>query len=189
MGAFPPAVASHLRALGHRGTFEAHLTVDGDGAGFAAACDALGVKCVVIALARGAHPQQPMTSTRHAGALADAVDAIDALHARVEAAGFRIVRVKVEADADDAVVVPGGYFELHAKLARVDEAVRAACAAAGAHLSRNEREPGVRFATLRAPTREPLAPFVAALGDAAIAVKAEYALYDDRVELDAGWLP
>jgi hypothetical protein len=196
--AFPPEVAARLRALAWRGAFEAHLTVaTTDRAALAATCAALGVTCVWIELARGAHPSQPMTSSRHAGELAAVVDEIEALHARVTAAGFPIVRVKVEADASTGVpcATPGGYYELHVKLALATEPVglRELCERSGAHLSTNERAPGERFVTLRAHADHErafaaLVDALAAAGHRAVATKAEYTIYDDRVELDAGWL-
>ncbi|HLL21562.1 MAG TPA: hypothetical protein VK427_05495, partial [Kofleriaceae bacterium] len=146
------------------GTFEAHITVDATTAerraAFAAACRELGVKCVLIELARGAHASQPMTSSHHTGELASVMREIMALRAHLEAAGFAVTRVKVEEDAgDDDVPVdaagpPGTYFEFHGKLALGPDddltGVRATCEAIGAHLSHNDFERGVsRFVTLR----------------------------------------
>src|SRR5688572_4652818 len=142
-----------------RGTFEAHLTVDAANAerrdAFAALCRELGVKCVLIELARGAHPSQPMTSSHHTGDLAAIAGEVTALHARLVAAGFPITRVKIEADVTNEGIsadagVAGTYFEFHAKV-QVDTdvgALRELCIANRAHLSRNEIERGSRFVTL-----------------------------------------
>jgi hypothetical protein len=205
---FPAALAT----LPCRGRFEAHLTVEADTADRREAlvrlCDALGVGCVMIELARGAHPIQPMTSSHHAGELASVLAEIAELHHQLAAAGFAVVRIKLEADPDALEVsgeLPGGYFEYHAKLrlpAESDlEALRATCVAEGAHLSRNarEREPAgttTRFVTLRVDAAREVADArcaalverLAAAGHQVAAVKAEYTLYDTRLELDAGWL-
>lgn len=192
-----------------RGTFEAHLTVDAETAerrdAFAALCRELGVKCVLIELARGAHRSQPMTSSHHEGDLAAIANEVGALHARLVAAGFVVTRVKLEADVTNEGIpveragAPGTYFEFHAKLLLGDEdleALRALCIAAGAHLSNNRIEPGARFVTLRVyeagrdRAQAQFARLVDALAGYPIAsTKAEFTLHDSRVELDAGWLP
>lgn len=212
--AFTSAAEARLRALGCAGRFEAHLTVEAAGperrAAFAATCAALGVKPVWIELARGEHPSQPMTSSHHAGSLDEVLAAVGALHARLVAAGFPVRRVKLEAEVGntgiphDGDAVPAGtYFEFHAKLAAPVAgdlaAQRALCVAAGAHLSRNAHDAdGARFVTLRVydAALEPAAARFAALREALVAAghevgpaKAEYTVHDDRVELDAGWLP
>jgi hypothetical protein len=187
--------------------FEAHLTVDAasDRDAFAAMCRELGVKCVLIELARGAHPAQPMTSSHHAGELAAVTAEIAALHERV-AARFAVTRVKLEADiTNEGIPVEragpqGTYFEFHAKL-RVPADVRplqALCIAAGAHLSANNIERDMRFVTLRVyeAGRDRAQSEFARLIDLLVtadhviaSTKAEFTLYDSRVELDAGWLP
>jgi hypothetical protein len=204
-----------LAQLPIRGAFEAHLTVDAATperrAAFATVCDALGVTCVLIELARGAHPSQPMTSSHHAGELATVIAEVDALHARLVAAGFGVARVKLEALATnpgvpvaDADVHAGAYFEFHVKLALPHDAalddVRAIAIRHGAHLSRNDRrrEAGLahRFVTLRVhgagrdrATRA-LDALIADLAAYRIAgVEREYTIFDGCAELDAGWLP
>lgn len=213
--AFPPAVATRLRALPCRGAFEAHLTIEAEDverrAAFAALCAAVDVKCVLIELARGAHPSQPMTSSRHRGELAAVIDEVEALYAQICAGGFAVVRVKLEADASAEGVPRGGdgYDEFHAKLrlpAAMAEQERARlvelCAAAGAHLSRNDRErdaagDATRFVTMRVYGAEravavsafaALVETLAAAGYPVASVKAEYTIYDSRSALDAGWL-
>jgi len=194
------------------GTFEAHLTVDAESVerrdAFAALCRELGVKCVLIQLARGAHRSQPMTSSHHAGDLATIATEIDRLHERLVAAGFTVSRVKLEADVtNDGIPVeragpPGTYFEFHAKLRFRPvydfERLRALCVGAGAHLSRNNIEHDGRFVTLRVyeagrdRAQAQFAQLVDTLvgaGHAIASTKAEFTLYDSRVELDAGWLP
>jgi len=205
-------VAEIPTTLACRGTFEAHLTVDAESLerrdAFAALCRELGVKCVAIELARGAHRSQPMTSSRHTGELATIATEIGALHERLVAAGFTVSRVKLEADVtNDGIPVerggpPGTYFEFHAKLRFAPvydfEALRALCVAAGAHLSNNDFERGARFVTLRVyeAGRDHAQALFARLVDTLVgaghliaSTKAEFTLYDSRAELDAGWLP
>jgi hypothetical protein len=191
-----------------RGSFEAHLTVDAESAerraAFANVCAALGVKCVMIELARGTHRSQPMTSSHHAGALDEVMRAVDALRARLADAGFAVTRVKLEAEVtNDGVPVaapgpPGTYFEFHAKVATGDdiEALRALCLANGAHVSSNAVERGARFVTMRVyeagrtEARVRFERLLAALSAYdVIGTKAEFTVHDSRVELDAGWLP
>jgi len=193
-----------------RGTFEAHVTVDAASdeqrAAFAALCRELGVKCVLIELARGAHRSQPMTSSHHSGDVAAIAAEITTIEGRIAAGGFTVTRVKIEADVtNEGIPVEhagprGTYFEFHAKLrepADIDE-LRALCVGAGAHLSANAIEQGARFATLRvyeAGRDRAQAQFARLIdtlvgaGHTIVGTKAEFTLYDSRVELDAGWLP
>ena len=81
-----------------RGTFEAHLTVDTErSAEFEALCGELGVDHVGIELAEGVHRAQPMTASHHRGELADVMVEVEALRAKLVAAGFTVVRTKLEA--------------------------------------------------------------------------------------------
>jgi hypothetical protein len=160
----------------------------------------------MIELARGAHRSQPMTSSHHSGDVVAIAAEITALAERV-AARFTVTRVKVEADVTtDGIPVdragpPGTYFEFHAKLREPEasglEALRALCIAHGAHLSANAIEHGARFATLRVyeAGRDRAQAQFAKLIDTLVGAghviggtKAEFTLYDSRVELDAGWL-
>lgn len=179
MGAFTDDGAARLRGLAMRGRFEAHLTVASDRtAELEQACRELGIGCVLIALPAGAHPSQPMTASHHDGDLATAVAAVEALYAQLEARGFAIARVKLEADTtnggvpetDAEAAALGGYFEFHVRV-RVDaqqaerraaeraaaprghaevDRLRAVVAPHGAHVSRNAPDSeGERFVTLR----------------------------------------
>jgi hypothetical protein len=216
--AFPPAQAERLRKLPCRGTFEAHLTVQADGPqrreDFRRLCAELGVKCVLIELARGTSRSQPMTASYHRGDLSEVMEQVEALHRRLGEGGFAVVRVKLEAvasnpgvpDTDEAAAaLPEGYFEFHAKLrlpAGADlEPLRTLCGRHGAHLSRNDRkrdEDGTeRFVTLRVYRAgrqratadcEALLQDLAAAGLRVIGVQREFTVYDGRADLDAGWL-
>jgi hypothetical protein len=217
--AFPAAQAERLRKLSCQGTFEAHLTVGADGPqqreAFRQLCADLGVKCVLIELARGVSRSQPMTASYHRGSLPEVMQEIEALHTRLWQGGFAVVRVKLEAVAsnpgvpvtdDEAAAWPEGYFEFHVKLrlpANADlEPLRDLCDRHGAHLSRNDRKrkedgQAERFVTLRvysAGRERATVACEALLGDLAadhfqvVSQQREFTVYDGRAELDAGWL-
>jgi hypothetical protein len=217
--AFPPAQAERLRKLPCRGTFEAHLTVRADSPElreeFRRLCAGLGVKCVLIELARGISRSQPMTASYHRGALAEVLGEVEALHGRLWEGGFPVVRVKLEAVAtnpgvpvtdEETAAWSEGYFEFHAKLRLPGgadlEPLRVLCGRHGAHLSRNERkreEAGAaeRFVTLRVyragrgkaiTTWEALLRDLAAGGFAVVGQQREFTVFDGKADLDAGWL-
>jgi hypothetical protein len=203
--AFAPAFAD--RPLAIRGLFEAHLTVDTDRrADFEALCGELDVDCVGIELPDGVHRAQPMTASHHRGELAAVIGEVEALHARIVAAGFTIVRTKLEASASNEGVPPAddaGYFEFHVKV-RVDpmrlDALARIARSSGGRLSRNDRHRDdlpQRFVTMRVyrATRtaaeaqlEALLAALDAAGFDRAGIAREYTLYDSRIELDAGWL-
>ncbi len=203
MSAFPPEFAARAATLGLAGAFDAHITVAAasDAAAFAATCGELGVGCIAIELAEGRHVAQPMTASRHRGALVAVVAEVDAVHAALVARGFAVARVKLEADAALGAAATGrGYFEYHVEVVTARGELGdlgAVVAAHGGHLSRNARRPGRRFATLRvygaarveAERRcDQLVAALAAAGHAIAGCAREYTLYDSRIELDAGWL-
>jgi inosine/xanthosine triphosphate pyrophosphatase family protein len=213
-------LADHLRGRRAGGAYEAHVTVraaPGEAPRFREACDALGVKCVLIELPAGEHAAQPMTASVHRGVLREVQGEVHALARAIVARGFEVVRTKIEAlprNADwpetdeDAAARPAGYFEYHVKLALPagDEAslarVRDACEPLGARLSRNagaRRREGEedRFVTLRVPgagrprAEARFAELVAALEALPFRVRArirEYTVYDSDVAVDRGWL-
>jgi len=178
------------------------------------ACLELKVKAIVIELAPGV-PVQPMTCMRVTGTVQDAHDAARRVGDQLSARGFPTRRLKIEAAPwnpgvprtdDDASAEPTGrYFEFHARVLLeegTDLAVLAGrCADHGAHLSRNPlkvRDDGrqERFVTLRCPgvglaTTESRAAALlhdlAASGWTVASSVLEYCVYDDHLELDAGW--
>lgn len=218
--AIPEPRARQLRALTCHGTFEAHITVDAGPErreAFASLCAAMGVKCVLIELAAGSTPSQPMTASYHRGDLASVLGEIEGLHERLCRGGFPVVRVKLEAVAnnagvpitdEDAKSFSGAYFEFHAKLrltaSDLDlERLRELCLVHDAHLSRNDRKRDARgvtrdrFVTIRmhecGRTRataafERLLDSLKAAGYTVVGVKREFTIYDSRSSLDAGWL-
>src|SRR5262249_51767202 len=130
--AFPEPRASELRALACHGTFEAHMTVDAPNPEqrdvFRSLCDAIGVKCVLIELAAGRSPSQPMTAKYHRGNLTTVLAEVQSHYEKLLEAGFKVVRVKLEAVANNPGVpltneeilsnkaFETAYFEFHAKL-------------------------------------------------------------------------
>ena len=180
--------------------------------------DANGWKCVHILLDRGDTASQPMLTRRGRSTLAEALaEAADAAAALSAAAGLTVVRTKVEAapqtpgvPADDhaAAEAPAvRHFEHHVKLllpADHDaEALADLAADHDARVSRNafKRRPEgwqERFVTQRAYRTgldTALAHFaelrdaLAAAGHEIVDVEEEYVVYDDRLTLDAGWMP
>jgi hypothetical protein len=200
------------------GAFEVHVTVRlgaGETDRFRAACERLGVKCVLIELPEGEHAAQPMTASIHRGTLRAVKREAEALGGALGAGGFPVVRTKIEAlarnaeipDTDaDAARFPAGYFEFHVKLLVPSggslDPVRAACAPHGARLSRNasKRLPDgaeERFVTLRVPgvgrarAEERFAALevaLAPLGLPVISRVREYTVHDADLTLDRGWI-
>jgi len=181
-------------------------------------CEEIGVKCVLIELAAGRSPSQPMTAKYHRGDLAKVLAEVQEHYESLIAAGFGVVRVKLEAVANNkgvplsdedagAKAFEGAYFEFHAKL-RLErdlalDSLRALCAEHGAHLSHNDRKADSdagtrdRFVTLRVrrcgrdrayATFEALLTALKDNGYAIIGTKRELTLYDSHARLDAGWL-
>ena len=210
-------LADHLRGRRYGGAFEAHVTVRcaaADEAAFAALCDRLGAKHIAIELPTGDVAQQPMTATVHRGELREVQEQVHALARAIVAAGFEVVRTKIEAlprnrdlpmtDAE-AAAEPGRYFEYHLKLVippDVELAVIAAAAAAhDARLSRNARRQRAdgsheRYLTLRLPgLGKPAADARFAALEAAVEALPvaitrrvrEYTVYDSNLALDRGW--
>lgn len=205
--------------LNYRGNFEIHLTVAETERleRFQAWCETERCKCVWIVLARGLRMQQPMASWRRAGTiLPEVLEEARQRASVLEAAGFRVVRVKIEADPaneqvpmtnDAASLEPAGcYFEHHVKLRRHVDSGRdlllQICHRHSAHLSHNAWRKSVdgmeeRFVTLRSyqvgcsEAEQQLQNLLAALqvaGEHVLEVESEYSVYDSNLALDDGWL-
>lgn len=210
------------------GEFETHLTVRldpraGDGTGDSREADRLGhwaarngLKLTRILLDRGAMPDQPMLTERGRGSLSRQRAAAGLRSAELRAAGFRVVRVKIEAapwnedipgTADEAAALsPDCHFEHHVKLLLTGEpqlaAARAVAERHGARLSRNARRttgPGSheRFVTRRCYAMgrpearaglDALLGGLAAAGLEVLEVEEEFVVHDDHPAVDAGWL-
>ncbi|MFH8365943.1 hypothetical protein [Streptomyces sp. NPDC018031] len=176
-----------------------------------------GWKYAHIVLDRGRTPAQPMLTLRASGPLAVAGAAADDAAAGLRAAGFPVLRTKIEA-APWAAGVPGTdeaayalgpdyYFEHHVKLLLAagsgPDAVPTALADRHrAHLSRNARRirpdgRAERFVTQRcrlvgdgtARARlDLLTAELRALGLEIASVEREFVVYDSAASLDAGWI-
>jgi hypothetical protein len=216
-------LADHLRRRGSGGAFEAHVTVtlpaaDDAAMRFRAACDRLGVKCVMIELPEGEHAAQPMTASVHRGSLREVQDEVHGIARELVGDGFEVTRTKIEAVGRNADIPetdeqaqrsPAGYFEYHVKLVVPAEGaaealarVTGVCAPHGARLSRNanKRRPDgaeERFVTMRVPrmgrtrAEERFTALLAALEALGVPLRArirEYTVYDSNVALDRGWL-
>ncbi len=140
------------------GELEMHVTVDCDRAELARLdrwATAAGIKVTHIVLARGRMTSQPMLTCTGVGTLATQHRASRELVAALEAAGFKVVRVKIEAapwasgvPGDDAAAREqagaGRYFEHHLKVLLEDESrtiekLGTLASRHGAHLSWNAR--------------------------------------------------
>lgn len=190
--------------------FEIHLTTStltpAELASFVEACGQLQAKPLVIELARGASPTQPMLGKvvyqpNLAAALAVAV----ADSAYLGQRGLPTTRVKIETNARYPQLAtpaegPGftPYFEWHGKVPFQHQAeLLALCARHRAHLSANalQSAAATRFVTLR--EFGPAAEFERRVATLAadlqtrwplLKQEAECCLYDSNQALDAGWL-
>ncbi|HET6884512.1 MAG TPA: hypothetical protein VFI31_30440 [Pirellulales bacterium] len=201
------------------GVFETHFTIGLDGAsGIDALRDwgqARGLKCLHILLDRGASPSQPMLTHRGSGDLASELRIANDLSRQLEASGFRVTRIKIEAactnrdvpatDAE-AMAHPELYFEHHVKLLlepQTDMAPLASLAQEhGAHLSRNAlttRPDGreERFVTQRCclvgrqVARRRLDALLNSLklnGYPVLDIEEEFVVLDTNGAIDAGWI-
>lgn len=199
------------------GHFELHITVAigsaAELARFESFCEAQGARALVIQLAEGATPRQPMLSLRLKGDPQVVHSRIESLIEGLQRADFELLRVKVEAGIHNRNVplfnreaqgLPG-YFEHHLKLRLpADYALaplKQALKAYGGHLSANalkaDQDLQERFVTQRlygAGLRhaslqlEKLEDFCRSQGlDVGKRVQ-EYIVYDSHLELDAGWM-
>ena len=206
--------------LGFTGAFETHLTVaarpEGGVDALARFAAVRGAKFALIVLDRGRTRSQPMLTTAGEGTLTAQVEAAGALSRDLANAGFRVVRVKVEAapwnagvPADDAAAARLGdamYFEHHVKVVLDGPpgsgTLPALLGRHGARLSRNARRRRANgetewFATQRCygvglPTAgarlDALAGALASAGWTPVEVEREFVVYDDAPSVDDGWL-
>lgn len=202
------------------GDFDVHVTVRCDDAGELErlgewAENVAGVKLTHIVLGRGRVASQPMLTFVGSGTLAELRAAASGLAGRLSAAGFAVVRTKIEAapwtrgvprDRASAVSLgPGMYFEHHVKVrlgAGVDWRVLVDTATAHcAHVSWNARRVfgdggQERFVTQRcrlvgdADAQESVSALCAALLDRAeiVSVEREFVVFDSDASVDDGWI-
>lgn len=188
--------------------YEIHLTTPAlaasQWAAFGRFAAAIGATPMVIALARGMHPVQPMLTLCRTGTIDEAIAFAQTLAGQAAQAGFEVVRCKIEQDASpDATQVAGArhhYYEWHGRMV-VPEPVRlqlaALCAPFGGHLSNNAIRGGdVRYVTLRdtgghAGLRSRVTGLTAALDAHGWTIEKqqwESVVFDSNLALDTGWL-
>lgn len=181
---------------------EAHLTLDVSGKTEALErrVARLGARLICIELSQGEWPRQLMVS-----APLERADALQPLVSKLEElCGLRVVRSKLEAPIDhDATAL---YLEHHVKVRAPSSAMSTLATLAkehAAHLSRNafrlhsdgfeERFLTRRFAAQASGEEaSALATLLTALEQHSLTVlkvERERVLHDDRLALDAGWLP
>jgi len=203
----------------YQGLFEAHITVSPLEAKqvskFKELSQKLSVKTIEIALDRGSHPVQPMTSSVHKGKFEEVKQEVFDLAKKIASKKFQVTRVKIEAHPDNLGVPEDNsflkkhseknYFEYHLKILLVQEKTEELlkiCEKHQVHLSNNafkKINPKLteKFVTSR----------VYALGKKEAQEKfnllkqdilkskfevlkeiTEYCVYDDNVSLDDNWL-
>lgn len=122
--------------------YELHITTapDVDVQRWVALCRALGIKPLLIELAEGEHRRQVMMAARHEGDDHSAERWREDMAAAFTAAGFPIVRQKLEVPLDKATGYAPIYHEAHVKMLLCRDEVNALpriAAHAGMHASRN----------------------------------------------------
>lgn len=172
-----------------------------------------GLKCLHILLDRGRTPSQPMLSRRSRGTLTSELSHGRDLCQRLKTDGFVATRLKLEVSPYNADVPsgtcglgPAYYFEHHIKLllpvgADVGSLIEIA-EQHSAHLSRNalkQRDDGwaERFVTQRiadagriiaSQRLQNLLRNLERLSIRRLKVEEEFVVFDNQIELDAGWI-
>ncbi len=184
--------------------YEIHLTVAAMATSawqaFEQCVASLGGKAMVIELARGDTPLQPMLTLGKAGKFDEVVRFAKALSRELSAFGYQVLRCKIEQDVVGNRETPHHYCEWHGRVeVQEPDRMRLAeiCQAYGGHLSQNAIRGGNRrYVTVRETGDFPqLATQVAALR-AAIGAQGwevskqqwERVVYDSNLALDSGWL-
>lgn len=188
--------------------YEIHLTTaalaEAQWPAFERFAASIGAKPMVIELARGTHPVQPMLTLCRAGAIDEVIAFAQRLAGQAAQAGMEVVRCKIEQDASPGMPAPAGgrhhYVEWHGRLAVAEHQrveLAALCAPFGAHVSNNAIRGGdIRYLTLRDPggpagLRERVAHLCELLGARGWTIQKqqwESVVFDSNLLLDAGWL-
>ncbi len=202
------------------GEFETHITVGLKDSNQFEALQAWGIarglKFIHIVLDRGIHVSQLMLTRHGKGGLTDQLKIASDSSKSLNAEGFSVARIKIEAapwnqdvpqSNAEAVNHPGDrYFEHHIKLLLEPSAnivtLRERATAHSAHLSRNvlrirNDDYRERFVTQRClavgrvEARQQLQNLlnaIAPLGYLVIEVEEEFVVYDSNLKIDAGWI-
>jgi len=197
-----PALYGGPRVMINLQQQEVHVTVELRGNEPAALADfARTHECrfLHVLLDAGAHPSQPMLSWRQPAGLDAALKRAAVLGRALEEHGMRLLRIKVEGRPEEET--EARYYEAHVKVelerGRAPE-LAALAEELGAHLSRNacSRTSGKeqRFITSRRGSLiDALAAFehlenaLVSRGWRVLSVEREAVLYDNNIDLDAGW--
>jgi hypothetical protein len=175
-----------------------------------------GLKCLHIVLDRGVTASQPMLTRHSKGNLKGELKIASDLFQSLNAAGFSVKRIKIEAavcnqgvpqsNAEALYHSSNRYFEHHIKLLLEPSANILTLAEIAqrhsAHLSRNVlriRSDNCyeQFITQRCLSVgaiearqkfQALLDEIASLGHSVIEVEEEYVVYDSNLEIDAGWI-
>jgi hypothetical protein len=209
------------RLTAYPGVFECHITValppqqPNKLVLFDQICQQLGGKTIVIQLANGKTPTQPMISKNFKGDANLVLSQINALHQEI-AKHFPIVRLKVETSTfnaglpetteEAARLPPSCYFEFHVKMQLEKDhdldQLRTLLAPYHSYVSENTLEEdesdnlwAYRFATQRFRLGKPaaeahLSALLTFLKTQHITVKKvnrEFNIFDSNADLDAGW--
>ncbi len=155
---------------------------------------------MVIELARGDTPLQPMLTLGKAGKLNEVIRFAQMLSRELSESGYQILRCKIECDAVAAHEASHHYFEWHGRVEvlELDRARLAlVCQEYGGHLSQNAiRGSNKRYVTVRETDDYPqlgsrVAALCAAIGEQGWEVSKqqwERVVYDSNLALDFGWL-
>lgn len=198
------------------GEFEIHLTVaaspGGDFSLLESFAAAYALKFLHIVLSRGRAPSQPMLSWRCRGRLSEPLQQAQNFERQLAAAGFHVVRRKIEAAPQnggvplhDEELPPDCYFEAHVKLRLSPQSDLAALTVLAqrhqAHVSRNALREHTdrsheRFITQRCAgagllnAQRALAALEQELASRFERLRSEleYVVHDSDPALDAGWI-
>jgi len=174
------------------------------------------LKCLHIVLDRGVTASQPMLTRHGKGNLTDELKTASNLSQSLNAAGFSVKRIKIEASVCNQGVPQSNtealhysfnrYFEHHIKLLLEPSAntltLSEIAQRHSAHLSRNVlriRSDNCyeQFVTQRClgvgaieaqQKLQSLLDEIAPLGHSVIEVEEEFVVYDSNLEIDAGWI-
>jgi len=184
--------------------YEIHLTIAAIATSawqaFELCVTSLGGKAMVIELARGDTPLQPMLTVEKAGMLDEVIRFAQMLSHQLFRSGYQVLRCKIEQDANASQEAPHHYFEWHGRV-EVLEADRLqlakVCQEYGGHLSQNaQRGSNKRYVTVRETNDYQQLAFRvdalrAAMGEQGLEVSKqqwERVVYDSNLALDSGWL-
>ncbi len=191
--------------------FQFHITVRefklDDKEKFIKLCEDERVKPLLIVLNKGNHIDQPMfTKNVESNDFNEANEEIEAIVKRLHENGFEIVRKKVEVSPKQESYFNNPlnknskpYFEWHGKVKIYDiPMVEKLCKDLGGHISRNslDEQGKVRFITVREyeskeKFHERVEKLVFILNENSIEMikeKYELCIYDNKEELDSGWV-